>query len=295
MGPLNEMTPERQPIKKHNKPTQESHCAPPPVSNIFLRPSMPDMASTFLRQSPTSEVSTWDSQDKWMIKINAKKKTYPSLATTMCESFMCYLVLFDILLLHRLEVQHPSPLPVKVAFDKQFTTDPQQLLLDNPSESRPNQLNHEADFRSHTCYFSPLDVPSEHKKHFVSAEGVLTGERGRGGGRFNWTGPVHLPLRPCSSSRTRTAEARGGGGGGTGPKAHHSGLDRTYTHKDTRGQPLRSRMQRDAGWGGGPHDSSQSAGCNDGGDARRAERWNPAEPDTVHHKPATERETPLQG
>lgn len=35
------------------------HCATPPVSNIFLRPSMPDMASTFFRQSPTSEVRTW--------------------------------------------------------------------------------------------------------------------------------------------------------------------------------------------------------------------------------------------
>lgn len=83
---------------------QESHCAPPPVSNIFLRPSMPDMASTFLRQSPTSEVSTWDSRDEWTINIDAKKETYPFLVTTICESFMRYLVLFDILLLHRLEV-----------------------------------------------------------------------------------------------------------------------------------------------------------------------------------------------
>lgn len=83
------------------------------------------------------------------------------------------------------------------------------------------------------------------------------------------------------------------------PKKRTGGRERERADQEwtgtggPRGQPFRTGMQRDAGRGGGPHDSSQSAGCNDGGDVRRAERRIPAEPDTLHHKPATERETPL--
>lgn len=76
------------------------HWAPPPVSNIFLRPSMPDMASTFLRQSPTSVVSTWGWNRNQDVKIQERGLPYsPHLFKTVN-----YLVLFDVLLLHRLEV-----------------------------------------------------------------------------------------------------------------------------------------------------------------------------------------------
>lgn len=79
---------------------------------------------------------------------------------------------------------------------------------------------------------SGLTPLQQHKKHFVSAEGVLTGERG---GRWretelNWPGD-HLHRRP--RSRTRTAEAARRAehrrAGDTGP---------TWTGSDTHGDTL---------------------------------------------------------
>lgn len=61
-----------------------------------------------------------------------------------------------------------------------------------------------------------------------------------------------------------------------------------WTGSVTHGDPSQTGIELDTGRGGGPHDSSKSAGCNDGGDAPRAERWIPAEPDTLHHNPASE-------
>lgn len=63
---------------------------------------------------------------------------------------------------------------------------------------------------------------------------------------------------------------------------------RWTTGSVTHGDPSQTGIELDTGREGGPHDSSKSAGCNDGSDAPRAERWIPAEPDTLHHNPASE-------
>lgn len=56
---------------------------------------MPDMASTFLRQSPTSEVCTW----------KERKMRLEGLSETRLKDRCCwYLVLFDVLLFHRFKI-----------------------------------------------------------------------------------------------------------------------------------------------------------------------------------------------
>lgn len=52
---LSRPTPSRRSVWYH----EGTHWPPPAASNIFFLPSMPDMASTFLRQSPTSLVKTY--------------------------------------------------------------------------------------------------------------------------------------------------------------------------------------------------------------------------------------------
>lgn len=53
-------------------------------------------------------------------------------------------------------------------------------------------------------------------------------------------------------------------------------------------------MQQDAGFGGNTRASSRRTRCNGDGDAPRAEQQIPAEPHTMPHSPATQRQ-PLQG
>lgn len=90
---------------------------------------------------------------------------------------------------------------------------------------------------------------------------------------MNWTGPAHLHRRPCS----RTAEAR-------------RRLPRRAAEKrgDLQVRRTRGAPSGDSGCSGTPGSEAARSiahipqGCNDGGDAPRAE----IQPDTLHHGPA---------